>query len=230
MGQATFQTSQAIEDARAQIAYFGRMLFQRFLTDAAGGNISHRIGDVVVMSATLSGQKRQWQIEAEDVLVVDMDGKILLGDSAISREARVHLSLHREFGEYGTGIIHAHPHNLMVFATLAKELPPIMEATRKFGVTPVAKYAPSHTRGLAKHITETFYGREQLITSHAAATIAPWHGLFVMAKDLDAAFDAVERLDNNAYCMMMGRSLVNAEEQEAMRQQMENVISNYQED
>ena len=45
-------------------------------------------------------------------------------------------------------------------------------------------------------------GREAAIAQHAAGTIAPWHGLFLMGKHLEAALDAVERLDTNAYVML----------------------------
>jgi ribulose-5-phosphate 4-epimerase/fuculose-1-phosphate aldolase len=31
--------------------------------------------------------------------------------------------------------------------------------------------------------------------------------LFVIGKDLDAAFDSVERIDTNAYCILMSRLL-----------------------
>ena len=37
--------------------------------------------------------------------------------------------------------------------------------------------------------------------------MAPWHGLFVVGKDLDAAFDLTERIDTNAYCILMSRLL-----------------------
>jgi L-fuculose-phosphate aldolase len=193
---------EAIIAARTKVAYFGQMLFDRNLTDSAGGNISYRVGDLVCITPTLAGQKQQWQIGADDVLVV----------------------------EYGVGVIHAHPRNLMVFATMAQPMPPIMEATMKFGVTPVIDYAPAHSANLAKNIIASMRGRESRITKHAAATIAPWHGLFLMGKDLDAAFDAVERLDTNAYCTIMGRMLIGTDAQEAARIRMDDVIGNYKED
>jgi L-fuculose-phosphate aldolase len=221
---------EAIIAARTKVAYFGQMLFDRNLTDSAGGNISYRVGDLVCITPTLAGQKQQWQIGADDVLVVDLEANILAGKGKLSRESKVHLSLHREYGEYGVGVIHAHPRNLMVFATMAQPMPPIMEATMKFGVTPVIDYAPAHSANLAKNIIASMRGRESRITKHAAATIAPWHGLFLMGKDLDAAFDAVERLDTNAYCTIMGRMLIGTDAQEAARIRMDDVIGNYKED
>jgi L-fuculose-phosphate aldolase len=230
MALSTQVSDAAITAGREKVAYFGRMLFERHLTDAAGGNISFRVGDLVCLTPSLAGQKQQWQIAADDVLVVDLDANILAGSGKLSRESKVHLALHREYGEYGTGVIHAHPRNIMVFATMAQPMPPIMEATMKFGVTPVVDYAPAHSANLAKNIVGSMRGRESCISKHAAATIAPWHGIFLMGKDLDAAFDAVERLDTNAYCIIMGRMLTGADAQEAARVRMDDVIGNYRED
>jgi L-fuculose-phosphate aldolase len=221
--------SPAVTAGREAVAYIGRMLFARHLTDAAGGNVSLRVGDLICLSATKSGQSQQWQIQANDVLVVDNQGTILEGSGKLSRESKVHLALHREYGEYGTAVIHAHSRNTMVFASMAQPLPPIMEATRKFGVTPVIDYAPAHSANLAKNVTESMRGREGLIAGHAAATLAPWHGVFLMGKDLSAAFDAIERLDTNAYCIIMGRMAFGTAQQEQAVQTMEQVISSYQE-
>ncbi len=222
--------SQAVQDMRAKIAKFGAMLYDRRLTDAAGGNISAFVDGVVCLSPRFSGSKRQWQLKPEDVLVLDLDMNILEGTGQISRESKAHFGLYKEFGHIGTGVVHAHARNLLVFAATSTPMPPVLEATRKFGVTPVIEYAPAHSGKLAERIIESVRGREERIKVQAVGTIAPWHGLFVIGKDLDAAFDAVERFDNNAYIIMMSRLLVGAEQAEAQRRLMDETISNYKED
>lgn len=218
-----------IQKTRERVARIGRMLFERRLTDAAGGNLSERVGDLVCISPRYSGSQRQWQLDPEDVLVVNLDGDVLAGDGTISRESKVHLSLHREFGEYGTGVIHAHARNILVFAAAEQPMPPVLEATRKFGVTPVVGYAPAHSNVLAQNVVASMRGREKRITGHAAGTIAPWHGLFLMGRDLFAAFDAVERLDNNAYVIIQSRALGASPMMEAERARMEDVIASFTE-
>ena len=187
-----------IADARAKIAAIGRLLFDRHLTDAAGGNISVRVGDVVCISPRYSGAQHQWQLQPEDVLVADLNRNILEGAGDLSRESNVHFRLHTEFREAGTAVIHAHPKNLVVFAALAKPMPPVLEANRKFGEVKVVDFAPAHSPILAENVAGALRGQESRIRKHAAGVIAPWHGLFLMGKDLDAAFDAVERFDTNA--------------------------------
>ena len=217
-------------DARALVAHIGRMLFDRHLTDAGGGNISLRVGDVFCMSPTLAGQMKQWQLAPEDVLVVGEDGEILHGDGGLTRESAVHFGLHKRFSHYGAAVIHAHPRNLLVFACANMAMPPVMEATRKFGVTPVIEYAPAHSPKLGERIAATMRGREEMIAKHAAGALAPWHGLFLMGKNLQAALDAVERLDTNAYMLLMAGRLGASPLMRDERAAMESAIANFRED
>lgn len=215
---------------RALVARIGRFLFDRQLTDAGGGNISLRVGEVFCMSPTLAGQNKQWQLAPEDVLVVGEGGEILCGDGGLTRESAVHFGLHRHFADYGTAVIHAHPRNLLVFACANQAMPPAMEATRKFGTTPVIEYAPAHSPKLGERIVATMRGREAMIAKHAAGTLAPWHGLFLMGKNLPAALDAVERLDTNAYMILMARQVGASPQLLDERAAMEAAIADFSDD
>ncbi|MEP7291906.1 MAG: class II aldolase/adducin family protein [Chloroflexota bacterium] len=193
----------AVEETRVKIARLSGMLFERHLTDAAGGNVSARVGNVVCVSPSYAGSRRQWQLQPEDVQIVDLDGNILEGEGRLTREANVHFRLHREFGEHGTGVIHAHSRNLLVFAAMQKPMPPVLEATLKFGEVPCIEYAPAHSEELAENVAAAIRGNEHRIRKQAAGVIAPWHGVFLIGKDIEAAFDAVERFDTNAYILLM---------------------------
>ncbi|MEM7034440.1 MAG: class II aldolase/adducin family protein [Chloroflexota bacterium] len=216
-----------VAQARAKLARFGGLLFERRLTDAAGGNISTLVGDVVCMSPSLSGSKQQWQIEADDVLVVDLDGNILEGDGKISREANVHFKLYKEFSEYGTAVIHAHPRNIMPFTAMAMSMPPVLEANLKFGEVKCIDYAPAHSQDLADNVAGAIQGQEARIQKQAAGVIAPWHGIFLIGKDLDAAFDAVERFDTNARAILMAQSLGGQGTLESQRKALDEATARY---
>lgn len=227
--QDSIRANPELNAMRAKITRFGALLFDRRLTDAAGGNISARVGEYVCISPRYSGSARQWQLKPEEVLVADMDMNILDGTGEISRESKVHFRLHREFGEYGTGVIHAHARNILVFAAMNRPMPPVLEATQKFGTVPVVPYAPAHGNGLAESVSGGIRGNESRIRKQAAGVIAPWHGLFVIGKDLDAAFDAVERMDNNAYCILMAQLLRNADMLDGERNALSEAQANYKE-
>ena len=62
----------------------------------------------------------------------------------------------------------------------------------------------------------------------AAAVLAPWHGLFVLGKTLDAAFDAAERIDVNARCILLSRLLPGEPvAPEAMSAELEAALAQY---
>jgi L-fuculose-phosphate aldolase len=217
-----------IQQMRLEIAETGARLFSRNLLDLAGGNISARTGDVICISPRYSGPKHHWALKPDDVMVVTPDGEILDGKGELSRESKVHLKLHREFGEHGGAVIHAHARNVMVFAALAKPMPPVMEATRKFGEIQVVDFAPSHTAELSEHIAAGIRGQEARIRKHAAAVIAPYHGIFCMGRDLDLTADAIERIDTNAYCIIMGQLLTMGDALAAQRESMESAIAAFE--
>ncbi|MBK8025737.1 MAG: class II aldolase/adducin family protein [Chloroflexi bacterium] len=211
---------QRIDAMRIKLAEVGRFMFDRNLTDAGGGNISARVDDIVVMSPSYSGQAHRWQLEPDDFLLVSLDGQLLEGTGKITREASVHLGLHRKFGEYGTGVIHGHPRNAMVFAAMAMAIPPVLEATLKFGTIQCIEYAPAHSPDLADRIIQVITGQEDRIAKHAAAALAPWHGIFLIGKDIDAAFDAVERIDTNCFCILQAQTALGGRDLLAQQRDM----------
>ena len=60
----------AVDQMREKLARIGRLLFDRQLTDAAGGNLTARVGDLVCMSPSFRGSQRKCKLTAEDVLVL----------------------------------------------------------------------------------------------------------------------------------------------------------------
>ena len=66
--------------ARKLVAKVGALMLRRNLTDLAGGNISMRIGKKVLMSPTLAGTYKFWNIKPEEVLVMDLEGHKLDGN------------------------------------------------------------------------------------------------------------------------------------------------------
>ncbi len=227
MTQTEAALTDALQAGRALVARIGRILFDRHLTDAGGGNISLRVGDRFCMTPTLAGQQHQWQLEPEDVLVANQAGEILCGTGGLTRESAVHFGLHRAYSAYGSAVIHCHPRHLLVFACANLAMPPAMEATRKFGTTPVIDYAPAHSPKLGQRIVATMRGREAMIAKHAAGTIAPWHGLFLMGKNLPAALDAVERLDTNAFMLLQASAVGASPLLQAERAAMEAAIADF---
>jgi len=216
----------SISAMRLKITQIGRMLFERNLTDASGGNISARVGEYICITSRFSGSKWQWHIRPEQVLVTDLAGRLLEGDGELSRESSVHFKLLNEFSD-GSAVVHAHPRNALVFAAARQPIVPVLESSLKFGIIRVAEFAPAHTPDLAEHIAAEIRGQEAAIRKQAAVVIAPWHGLFALGKDLDAAFDAVERIDVNAYIILNSRNLPEPPDLKHLRADLEASVQQY---
>jgi L-fuculose-phosphate aldolase len=196
-------------EIRQKIADLGRLMYSRKLTDSAGGNISVRAGELVCITPRYAGAKFRWELRPEQVLVCDMEGKKLEGDGDISREAKVHLSLLREFPDQNA-VVHGHAQNALIFCAAGIPIEPVMEDTLKFGKVDVSKFAPAHSDDLSNFIVEKMKENAEALKKGSAGVLAPWHGLFVLAKDLDMAYDSFERIDGNAHIILMSSILLNA--------------------
>lgn len=196
-----------IQEARRVISQYGLELYQRNLTDASGGNISVRIADKIVMTPKKAGAAWHWNISPDQVLVVDLKGNKLDGYGDVSREAKVHLALLNEFYPSGAVVMHTHPRNVLVFCAAEKPMPSVLNATSAFGVIELTKDAASGTDDLASVVADEIRKKGGVSIAKAAACIAPRHGLFVLAQDLHDAFEVTERIDTNAYCLLMGKGL-----------------------
>jgi len=204
----------SLYEARELVAQVGKIMLERNLTDLAGGNISMRVEDKIAMSPSYAGTRKFWQLKPEDVLVLDLAGKLLEGDGKISREAPVHLKLLNSFYPQAQAVIHAHPRNIMVFCAARQAIPSVLEYTYKFGEIKLAEYARGgvQNRQLAENVYKVLCGQEKRMAGHAAAVMVPWHGLFATGKDLYLVLDAVERIEVNARCILMGRLLLHDED------------------
>jgi L-fuculose-phosphate aldolase len=204
-------------EERKLVAKVGAMMLQRNLTDLAGGNISMRVDDKIIMSPTYAGTMQFWQLEPEQVLILDLAGNKLEGDGDISRESTTHLKLLNNFYPRGSAVIHAHPRNILVFCAAEKSIPPVLESTLKFGEIKVAQFAHggSHCEQLAENIYSELRGQEDLMEKQAAIVIAPWHGVFAIGQDLRKILDAIDRIEANAYCILMSKLLVDPVDMDA---------------
>lgn len=190
----------------SQIIQIARLMYDRFLTDAAGGNISTRVGDRIYLTPRYAGAHYHWRLQPEQVNVLTLEHEVISGPTPISREGEMHLALYDAFAEAG-GIIHAHAPHLMAFASAGRPMPPAMEYTEKFGIIGLAAQARSHTPQLAQNVVAYMNARRAEFSKHALAALLPGHGVVVMARDLLEAYDTLERLERNAYCLLLQANL-----------------------
>lgn len=188
------------------IAYVARRMFERRLTDMAGGNISVRSENTVYISPRYAGSKQHWQLDPEDIISGPLDTDELLEHPRFSREGKAHLAIYRAFPDV-TAVVHAHPFHVMPFCAAVRSIPPVLEATQKFGVIECVPEAAAHSADLALNVVAGLRGQEERMRKQAAGVLLPKHGIILAAKDLLNGIDALERIDVNCYCILAQKLL-----------------------
>lgn len=189
-----------------EIVYFGRRMAARWMTNAAGGNISMRVADHIYISPRYADFKWGWQLEPEQIVSGPIEGDALLSNPAFSREGKAHLSIYRAFPK-AQAIIHAHPHHVMPFCAANKSIEPIIDATMQFGPIEPVKYAAPNSQELADNIVQGLRGKESLIHNYAAAVLMPKHGIIIAGTEICAVFDTLVKINMNAWCLLAKKML-----------------------
>jgi len=194
------------EDTKEHLVSIARLVFSRQLTDASGGNISVRQAENIFMTPAHAGSRQQWQINPSDVVVLDAQGNLLDGPDRRSRESQVHLRIYESFPLAGA-VIHAQAGYLMAFVAAGRPIPPVLEHTWKFGTIGLARCAKAHSAELAQSVVEAFEQQKEQLQHHAIATLIPQHGIVVVGRNLDDAFESLDRIETNAQAILLGALL-----------------------
>ncbi|MFN2543998.1 MAG: class II aldolase/adducin family protein [Actinomycetota bacterium] len=167
------------EEEREEVCAYGREMEDRNLTIHTSGNVSRRVEEGVLITPSNTPYH---DIRPEDVLLMDLEGKILQGDRNPSVEHKVHLACYR-FREEIQGVIHSHPQMGTAFAAARVPLPSFLD---EFGVfvgeeVRVADYAMSGTPDIAENVVKA-------MGEDSNAVFLASHGLVSVGRTL---FDAM---------------------------------------
>jgi len=199
-------------DPRPLMVEIAQLMYERRLTNSAGGNLSCRVGDHIYISPRYLGSKRRWKLNADQVLVFAGDFargefRCVEGDAAqVSRESKMHFGCYHHFPAIN-GVIHAHPLNLNVFASAGQPVTPTNQYTEKFGEMSLVPNLPSHSQELADAVVETLTPRRAALQKNGLGLILSWHGVLTVGRDLADAYDTLERLEWSAYALLMRSSI-----------------------
>jgi L-fuculose-phosphate aldolase len=183
------------------------LLYTRFLTNSAGGNISCRVGDRIYITPRGLGSRHRWQLREEMIVVTDLDRNPIEGDPAmVSREGQMHYACYRHFPEIN-GVVHAHARYLSVFAAAGEPVTPTMAYTRKFGIVEVVPALPAHSKEVADAVVEKLKPRREALKRNGLGLILAGHGAVTVGRDLADAYDVMERLEWSAHTLLMQRLL-----------------------
>lgn len=193
------------EEERQQICDTVRLMFDRKLTNMAGGNVSVRVSDEhVLMTPAHMSDEKHCRLKPEEVLVVDMNMNILEGEGTKTRESNMHMGIYKDV-PLANAVIHSHPREILVFACLGLPLPSMTEATDKFGEIVCLPYAPATTQQLADTTVGYLKTRKDELSKHGLVALLRRHGIIIADKNLLKALDDLERVETNAYVNICAR-------------------------
>ncbi len=177
---------------REDIVEIARRLYQAGYIRGADGNISVRLsGEEILMTPTRAAKGF---IDAEDLVVVDLAGKLLRGNLEPSLEARFHLAAYREREDIAA-VVHAHPPMTIAFTVAGEGIPtgvlPEMEILFPGGI-PIMPYETPATQDLADQIRPVIHDHDAIVMAH--------HGTITVGADV---FDAWMKVEHLEACMQI---------------------------
>lgn len=168
---------------RAAVADACRHLSRAGLVVGTAGNVSLRVGDLVVVSP--SGVDYE-TLGAADVGVHDLDGAPVQARLAPSSELALHLAVYRGSGH--RAVVHTHAPASTALSTVADEVAASHYYTAMFGgPVRVAPYATFGTQELADGVAHALRDRTAALLGN--------HGAVLVGADLGAVLSSVPYLE-----------------------------------
>lgn len=180
------------------IARVCRRLYERGLVAGPDGNVSVRLRDGSIL-VTPSGMSKV-DVTLDDLVLVDVDGKVRDGRRKPSSELRMHLRIYERRVDV-FAVVHAHPPTATGFAVAGESFmaPVLPEVILQMGEVPIVRYATPGTAALANSF-------DPYLEHHDAFLMAN-HGATTIGATLELAHQRMESLEHAARIILTARLL-----------------------
>jgi L-fuculose-phosphate aldolase len=184
------------DQARGEIVEVGRRLYARGLISGNEGNVSVRIGDVLLV--TPPGVCKGF-LTPDMIVKTDLTGRPIDGRRA-STEVLMHTAVYRRRPD-AAAVVHAHPPVATGFAVagIALDQPLIAEAVVTLGKVPVVPYGTPSTPELADNVGAAVCNAQALLMAN--------HGALTVGDSLYRAWERMEALEQVARITVVTRLL-----------------------
>jgi L-fuculose-phosphate aldolase len=183
------------QQLKQDIVCICRMLHRKNYLAATDGNVSVRLGDRLL--TTPSGVHKGL-MEADQIITVDLMGRVLAGEGKPTSEIRMHL-LAYELRPEVTAVVHAHlPYATACTLAGIDLLEPILpEVVITLGGIPTAPYATPGSTAVAESIREFIREYDAVLLSR--------HGAMTVGRDVRDAYNKMEKLEHMARVVLAAR-------------------------
>lgn len=183
---------QSIKKRKEEIVNICKRLLVDGHVIGSAGNVSIRVkeGDEEIILITPSNVNYE-DMTPEDILIIDLNGKVIAGERNPSVEKFLHLGIYKE-REDVNGIIHSHGIYSTILSTLNLSLPPVMEELVPYlgGEIMCAEYGEAGTEELANNVKESLEERNAVILAN--------HGSLCCGSHLEGAYTVLRYLERGS--------------------------------
>ena len=188
-----------LEDVKEDLYYLHLELPKHQLVVWTGGNISARdpaSGLVVIKPSGVRYEK----LRPDDMVVVDLDGRIVEGELKPSSDTASHLYIYRHRPDVG-GVVHTHSPYATAFAAVGRPIPVVLTAIAdEFGCAiPCGGFSLIGDESIGRIVVETI--------GNSPAVLLKNHGVFTIGKNAEAAVKAAVMAEDVARTVWLAQAL-----------------------
>jgi L-ribulose-5-phosphate 4-epimerase len=188
-----------LAELRNEVASYAKKMYESHLVRATQGNLSARDRASGLICLTPSGVDYQ-SLTAEDIVVVDLDGKVVEGHYKPTSELPLHTAILRQRSDIHS-VMHTHSPYATAFGIVYQAVPVVLADSALYlgSEVPVMPYQQSGTEAFAQRAVEAL--------GQGLALIWGNHGAMVAGVNLAHAFSAAHALEDNAQIYILARHL-----------------------
>lgn len=180
-----------MQEERELVVEYGKKLITSGLTKGTGGNVSAFNRELGYFALSPSGLD-YFITQPEDVVILDLAGKIIDGERKPSSELEMHKIFYEKRSDI-SAIIHAHTDFSTAIACMNWDLPAVSYLVALAGKdVKCAEYATFGTRELAENAFTAMEDRYAVLLAN--------HGVMTGARDMANAFKKLEQIE---YCSQL---------------------------
>ncbi len=184
---------------REEVCEGNLMLPKAGLVAWTGGNLSARDPETGHIVIKPSGMLYD-EMTPEDMVVVDMDGRIVHGDRGPSSDTASHLGVYRARPDV-MSIVHTHSRYATAFAAASRPIPCVLTAIAdEFGGdVPLGEYASIGGNAIGEEIVRSI--------GHSPAILMKQHGVFTVGPTIMKALQAAVMVEDIAHTVLVASGL-----------------------
>lgn len=197
---STLQAS-AVAQVREDVAALHGELVRYGLVVWTAGNVSARVPGADLMVIKPSGVSYD-DLHARNMIVCDLDGRVVEGDHAPSSDTAAHAYVYRHMPEVG-GVVHTHSTYAVAWAARAEPVPCVLTAMAdEFGgEIPVGPFALIGSDDIGRGIVSTLQGHR------SPAVLMANHGPFTIGRTARDAVKAAAMCEDVCRSVHLSRQL-----------------------